>query len=313
MARVSVIVPARDAASTLPRTLEALARQDLKEPYEVVVVDDGSTDATVELAREARGPVTVLEQSPSGPAAARNRGVAHSSGAALAFCDADVFPTPGWLRAGVRALADADVVQGHVLPDPAARLGPFDRTLWITYEVGLYETASLFATREAFDRTGGFEEWLVPDTGKALAEDVWFGWKARRDGARTAFCEQALAHHAVFPRDWKAYVAERRRLCYFPAMAAKMPELRGHFLYRQVFLNRRSATLDLALAGLLVALALRSPVPLVASEPYRRTVTRRARSFGAGWSHVAAADVAADLVGLTAMLHGSVRYRSIVM
>jgi glycosyltransferase involved in cell wall biosynthesis len=313
MTRVSVIVPARDAASTLPRTLAALADQDLPEPYEVLVVDDGSTDSTAALARRGAGPVTVIEQRAAGPAAARNLGVARSSGSLLAFCDADVFPSPAWLRRGIAALASADLVQGHVLPDPAAELGPFDRTLWITFEVGLYETASLFVTREIFDRTGGFEEWLVPEIGKALAEDVWFGWKARRHGARTAFCEEALAHHAVFPRSWGDYVAERRRLRYFPAMAAKMPELRGHFLYRRLFLNRRSAALDLALAGAGAALALRSPLPLVAAEPYRRMVAGRARSFGSQRSHVAAADVAADLVGLASLLRGSALYRSVVL
>ena len=313
MARVSVIVPARDAASTLPRTLEALAAQDLPEPYEVVVVDDGSVDATAQLARRTAGPVTVIEQRAAGPAAARNLGVARSSASLLAFCDADVFPTQSWLRHGIAALAAVDLVQGHVLPDPAAELAPFDRTLWIPFEVGLYETANLFVTRETFDRTGGFEEWLVPETGKALAEDVWFGWKARRHGARTAFCEEALAHHAVFPRGWRDYVAERRRLRYFPAMAAKMPELRDHFLYRRLFLNRRTAALDLALAGAGAALALRSPLPLLAAEPYRRMVTARARSFPSGRGQVAAADVAADLVGLASMLRGSARYRSVVL
>ncbi len=113
------------------------------------MVDDGSGDRTAAVAEAAPGPVTVLRQPPSGPAAARNLAVAHSSGRALAFCDADVFPTPGWLRAGVAALEGADLVQGHVLPDPEAALGPFDRTLWITSEVGLWETANLFATRRA--------------------------------------------------------------------------------------------------------------------------------------------------------------------
>lgn len=310
MPRVSVIVPARNAASTLPRTLAALAAQDLAEPFEVIVVDDGSLDGTLDLARAATGPVTTLVQAPSGPAAARNLGVAHATGSALAFCDADVFPTAGWLRHGVAALESADLVQGRVLPDPAVALGPFDRTLWVTHEAGLYETASLFVTRAAFERTGGFEEWLRPEIGKAMAEDVWFGWKARRSGARTAFCSASLAHHAVFPRSPLGYAGERRRLRYFPAMAAKMPELRRHFFHRRIFLNRRSAALDLGLVGVLAAAALRSRLPLLLAGPYARLVAERARRFGRRGPEVAAADVAADLVGLAAMARGSVRYRS---
>jgi glycosyltransferase involved in cell wall biosynthesis len=313
MIQASVIVPARDAEETLPRTLEALSRQDYEEPYEVIVVDDGSTDGTVELARAAPGPVTVVQQRALGPGAARNLGVAQSRGSALAFCDADCFPTPGWLRSGVEALRSADLVQGHVRPDPSAELGPFDRTLWCTFEVGLYETASLFVTREMFDRTGGFEDWLEVERGKAMAEDVWFGWKARRLGARSAFCRDALAYHAVFPRGGREYVAERRRLRYFPAMAAKTPELRRHFFFAWVFLTRRSAALDVGLAGALAALLLRSPLPLLAGAPYGKLVLSHARRGGPEWRKVAAVDVAADLLGLAAMIRGSVTRRSLVL
>ena len=311
-----MIVPARDSEATLERTLEALAQQELDESFEVIVVDDGSTDRTAEIARSAPGPVTVLEQPQLGPAAARNLGVARSTGTRVAFCDADVFPTPGWLAAGLRALERADLVQGHVLPDPAAELGPFDRTLWITFEVGLYETANLFVSRAAFDRTGGFEQWLTPEIGKALAEDVWFGWKSRQLGARTAFCAEALAHHAVFPRGWADYVAERRRLRYFPAMAAKMPELRRHFFDHGIFLTRRSALFDLGVAGAIAAVALRSPLPLAAGFPYLRLLRRHAgRAWPAGpsWRAVAVADLAADAVGLASMANGSLRFRSIVL
>lgn len=308
-----MIVPARDAEATLPRTLLALSRQDLDRPYEVIVVDDGSSDRTSEIARNAPGPVRVLQQPASGPGSARNRGVEESSGSVLAFCDADCFPTAGWLRAGIASLAGADMVQGHVRPDPSAPLGPYDRTLWIMFEVGLYETANLFVRREMFDRAGGFEDWLKPDIGKVMAEDVLFGWRARRLGARTAFCEEALAYHAVFRRGWRDYLVERRRLRYFPAMAAKVPELRGHFFYRRMFLNRRSAALDAGLAGLLAARILRSRLPLAAGLPYARLMLERAAPHGLRAATVAAADVTADLIGLWSLLYGSVRYRSPVL
>ena len=310
MPDASVIVPARDAESTLPRALEALARQDFEGGYEVIVVDDGSRDETAALARSAPGPVTVVQQEASGPAAARNRGVAAAGGRVLAFCDADCFPTPGWLAEGVAALQQADLVQGKVLPDPTVPLGPFDRTLWVTWEAGLYETANLFVTRETFDRVGGFEEWLRVEIGKGMFEDTWFGWRAKRAGLSTVFSEEALVHHAVFPRSGREYVDEQRRLFYFPAVAQKVPELRRQFFYRRVFLNRRSAALDAAVAGWAVAAARRSPLPLLASAPYAYTPLRRARGHGNGWEKVAAVDLAADLVGLASMVRGSLRYRS---
>lgn len=304
----SVIVPARDAAATIARTLAALAAQQLDAGrFEVIVVDDGSRDDTLALARGAHGPTRVIAQAALGPAAARNRGVAAASGRVLAFCDADVFPAPGWLAAGVRALEEADLVQGQVLPDPEVGLGPFDRSLWITGQVGLWETANLFVTRDVFDAVGGFEEWLTPRCGKALAEDVWFGYRALRAGARPAFCATALAHHAVFPRDWPAYVAERRRRHYFPAMARKMPELRAAFLYRRLFLDARSARFDLATAGVALALWCRTPLPLLATGPYIRTVR------GRGPASVRGADVLADVVGFGALVAGSARYRAPVL
>ncbi len=316
MMHASVIVPARNAQATLPRTLEALARQEAGATYEVIVVDDGSTDATGAIARSAPGPVRLVAQAGSGPAVARNRGVAESSGAVIAFCDADVFPTPGWLKAGLAALEGADIVQGRVLPDPLVPLGPFDRTLWITSQAGLWETANLFVRRELFERSGGFEEWLHPRIGKAIAEDTWFGYRAQRLGARSSFSELALAHHAVFARDWRGYVEERLRLWYFPAMVKKMPEMRSEFLHRRVFLNPRHARLDLGVTGSLLALAWRSPLPLVAAAPYLRVLRAHARRSGLAGPPaclVAAADLAADLLGLALIAGGSLRYRSLVL
>src|SRR5919198_5805523 len=110
MVAASVIVPARNAAATIGRTLEALAAQDFPQEYEVIVVDDGSTDDTVAVAEAAPGPVTVRRQEQRGPGEARNLGAQHARGEVLAFTDADCFPERGWLRAGVAALADADLV-----------------------------------------------------------------------------------------------------------------------------------------------------------------------------------------------------------
>jgi len=309
--RASVIVPAFNAAVTIGRTLDCLAAQDLSDPFEVIVVDDGSTDATVRIAR-GRG-VTVLSQDHGGPGPARNLGVASARGPVLAFTDADCYPTAGWLREGLEALGSADLVQGRVEADPEASRGPYDRTVWVLRESGLYETANLFVGRELFDRLGGFEDWLPARIGKPLAEDVWLGWRARRSGARTSFSDAALVHHAVFSRRAHEYAAERLRLVYFPAMVRKMPELRGSFCYRKRFLSRRSAEFDLALAAALAAVVLRHPAPLLAAAPYARTAASRASNWGRYAPRILIADTVADAVGFAALAVGSVRQRALVL
>ncbi len=312
MVAASVIVPARNAASTIGHTLEALAAQELDRPFEVIVVDDGSDDDTAAIAERAQG-VVVLRGPRRGQAEARNAGAAAASADALAFTDADCRPRSDWLREGLDALAEAELVQGPVLADPAADRGPFDRTVEVGAEIGLYETANLFVRRELFERLGGFEDWL-PARGKQLAEDLWFGWRARRAGASTAFCERAVVEHAVFPRDRGAYVAERTRLAYFPAIAAKMPELRETFFHRRLWMSERSAAFDAALAGLAVAALARSPVPLIAAYPY----VRRVREHALRWPsrpalEVAATELAADAVGAAALALGSIRARSLLL
>jgi glycosyltransferase involved in cell wall biosynthesis len=301
---VSVIVPARDAAGTLGATLAGLAAQS-RSPDEVIVVDDGSADATVAIAEASPVVTNLVRGSSAGPGAARNAGVAVATGDAIAFLDADCVPQPGWLAAGLGALQGADLVQGRTTPAPGAPLGPFDRTLWVTAAWGLFETANMFVTSALFDSLGGFEPWLSPARSKELAEDVWFGWRAVRSGARTAFCDEALVHHAVFERGPRDYVAERLRLRYFPAMAARIPELRTAFFHRRVFLTPRSAAFDAALAGVVLTALSRKPWPLALALPYARIARRRPRAWPV--------DLVADAVGLAALAAGSVRARSVVL
>jgi hypothetical protein len=234
--------------------------------------------------------------------------VAVARGDVIAFTDADCAPAPGWISALLAAAGDADLVQGRVLPPPDVPVGPFDRFIWVTAEYGLYETANLAIRRELFDRLGGFESILTPGRGgKELGEDVWLGWRARRAGARTTFAQDALVHHAVFPRGPGGYIAERARLRFFPELVRRVPELRGGFLHRRVFLDRRTLCFDAAVAGTVAAVAIRRPWPLAAALPYVRLARRRHPL------RVAAVDVAADAVGLAALAAGSVRSRSLLL
>jgi len=269
----------------------------------VIVVDDGSRDGSAALA-EAAGVRVVRLAGGAGPGAARNAGAAAAAdpGASLAFTDADCYPAPGWLAAGLRALEHADLVQGRVAPDPSVPPpGPCDRSVSVSRESGLYETANLFVSRAAFDRAGGFGDGTAA-RGKHLGEDVAFGWAVRRAGGRTAFCAEALVHHHVFRRDARSYLTEQVRRRHFPALVREIPELREAFLWKRTFLTRRGAAFDLALAGVAVAATRRSPLPLLAALPYARLVRRGAPVA-----------VAADVVGAAALLAGSLAARRPVL
>jgi glycosyltransferase involved in cell wall biosynthesis len=314
---MSVIIPAHDAAATLSRTLDALAAQDFEGDVDVVVVDDASSDGTPELAR-SRGVRVVATGGQSGPAGARNAGLAATSAPLVAFTDADCEPVPGWLSALHAALRDADLVAGPVEPDVRVQAGPFDRTLRITGPSPRFETANLAIRREVADRVGGFEAFAPdparprpgirprPDQGH-FGEDALFGWRAVRAGARVAFAPEALVHHAVFPRGPAGYLRERWRLRFFPALVRDVPEMRRRLLWR-VFLSRRSALFDLALLGVAVALGRRRAWPLLAVLPYARSSLWR-RPLGLWLVRTDAVLVAGDAVAFAALVRGSVAAR----
>ena len=121
--RISVIIPVHNGAHSLGACLGALESQTLArgDEFEVIVVDNGSTDELADTRRLFPG-VRWLEEAAPGSYAARNRGLRQAAGEIIAFTDADCLPDAAWLRQGVAALAagPATVVGGEV---PCARSG----------------------------------------------------------------------------------------------------------------------------------------------------------------------------------------------
>jgi glycosyltransferase involved in cell wall biosynthesis len=332
---VSVIIPARDAAPTLRRTLNSLQAQTVAGRSEVIVVDDGSQDETAEIAHRHAPLVSVIGlDEAGGPGAARNRGVEAARAPVLAFTDADCFPAPDWLERGLAALERAALVQGRVEPDPAVPRTAFDRSLMVRRDRGFYQTANLFVRRELFDTVGGFRDWALERAGRRrwsrdrrrgratrtpIGEDTLFAWEALRLGAVSSFAEDALVHHAVVPGTVADAAADRWHWTQdMPGLARMVPELRQAVFYRRWFFAHWSATFDLAVASVAAAAITRRPACLLGTYPYLNRVRREATSLGqtggidqAAWSALGAPVV--DAVTLAGFLRGSVGWRTVVL
>ena len=197
--RVSVVVPARNAAHDLPTLLAALRRQTLpREDFEVVVVDDRSTDATPDLVRASGFAKLVEAPVRGGSYAARNLAVRLVDAPVLAFTDSDCAPTPTWLEEGLAELAStgADLVAGQIeIPlvdgSPASALVDAARHLNQEKAVadGFGATANLFVQRRVFETIGLFNENLQS------GGDTEFGHRARAAGLTLVLAANAVVVH----------------------------------------------------------------------------------------------------------------------
>ena len=115
---VSVVVPVLNGCRTIETCLKSLLAMDYpQDRFEIVVVNNGSTDRTTEILSHFRNKVKLLTEAKRGPSAARNQGIRGSSGNAIAFMDADCVADSAWLRNLVAPLQDDSVgiVGGRIL------------------------------------------------------------------------------------------------------------------------------------------------------------------------------------------------------
>jgi glycosyltransferase involved in cell wall biosynthesis len=234
-----VVVPTRDRAGYLDVTLRSLRAQDLTEPFELIVADDGSTDAATQVAERA-GARVVRAPRGGGPNTARNAGIEDAGADLVALVDDDIEAPPGWLRAMVEGAARypyAEAFGGPIrarLEGPAPRgcgreeppitsldLGPADR------EVELVWSANMALRRAAFGRIGGFDERF--STGGD--EEEWLR-RLRDAGGRVVYLADAGLDHRRAGDDARLRALMRsayrrgRNMRAYDAMRERAPGLR---------------------------------------------------------------------------------------
>jgi len=195
---ISVVIPVLNGARTIGACLDAIAAQGDAPAWEVLIVDNGSSDGTQAVVSAHPSSPTLLREGARGPYAARNTGARCAQGAVIAFTDADCIPEPGWLAAGWAATrAGADLVGGRIVQIASASPSlweRYDRAVYLRQEEyvtqqGFAATANLFVRAEAFSRLGGFRPELV------ASGDLEFGRRAIAAGLRLAYAESARIRH----------------------------------------------------------------------------------------------------------------------
>jgi glycosyltransferase involved in cell wall biosynthesis len=215
MNSLSVVIPTKDRAEALARTLDALESQRAGgAELETIVVDNGSSDGTIERVQQraagAAIPIRLLEEPNGGPAAARNAGVAAASGAIVLFLGDDTEPDgPDLLRAHLdlhRARPeDSYGVLGRITWNPRNEITPFMRWLenggpqfhYAELSPGPVDTSSYFYSshasvkRSIFEQVGGFDTRFPT----AAVEDTELGVRLADAGLELDYHPELLVLH----------------------------------------------------------------------------------------------------------------------
>jgi glycosyltransferase involved in cell wall biosynthesis len=195
---ISIIVPAYNAEGTLAGCLQAILDLRLSEPYEVILVDDGSADGTAAIAERFAPRVKVLRQAHKGAGAARNAGIEIARGDIILFTDADCEPVPGWGTVMLAALhGGADGAKGTYRTRQRSLIARFvqaeyeskySRMEGRTY-IDFVDTYSAAYRRKALLESSGFNESLPVD------EDQELSFRLARTGHRLVYVPEAVVYH----------------------------------------------------------------------------------------------------------------------
>jgi GT2 family glycosyltransferase len=211
--RISVVVCTYNGSATLRDCLEGVLTLHYPD-YEVIVVSDGSTDGSAEIAREYQG-VTVIETAQRGLAAARNTGMREATGEILAYIDDDAIPDRDWLTHLATTFASGPYAAAggpNVLPADSTAVaqcvanapgGP-THVLVSDREAEHIPGCNMAIRTDSLRQIGGFDPQF-----RAAGDDVDVCWRLLDSGQRIAFSPGAVVHHHR-RRSVRAYLRQQR-------------------------------------------------------------------------------------------------------
>jgi glycosyltransferase involved in cell wall biosynthesis len=231
--QISVIIPTYNAGRTVNRCLQALANQTAAPgSYEIVVVDDGSTDDTCAVV-QTQSQVRLYTQNHAGPAAARNLGVAQARAPIVLFTDADCEPAANWIERMAAPLLtgghDPDTpiigVKGTYLTRQREIMARF---VQIEYEdkydrmardryIDFVDTYSAGYQRDVFLANGGFD----PSFPVASVEDQELSFRLAKQGYKMVFVPEAHVYHLGHPHDLAAYWRKKFKIGYWKVLVQR--------------------------------------------------------------------------------------------
>jgi lipopolysaccharide/colanic/teichoic acid biosynthesis glycosyltransferase/GT2 family glycosyltransferase len=198
----SIIIPAKDAGETIQSCIDSIKNQEgyrFNKQYEIILVDDGSTDNTADIA-EASG-IQVIRQKNKGPAAARNKGASIAKGNIVLFTDSDCIPKSNWLIKMLQPFEKSDVVgvKGAYLSRQKQLVSRFVQQefeykyqlMAVRKNIDFIDTYSAAYRREIFLENKGFEEaFPVPSV-----EDQELSFRLAGKGYKLIFAPEAKVFH----------------------------------------------------------------------------------------------------------------------
>lgn len=223
---VSIIVPTYNGAEKLPACLDSLLSQKTDRRYEIIVVNDGSTDNTSDVARGYEG-VRLINQENSGPGAARNRGVEEASGEIVVFIDDDCVAERDWLEKMLVVFENSpDVVgvKGAYLTGQRELVARFvqieyeekyDRLMRHRY-IDFIDTYSAAFRRSVFLEAGGYDRSFPT----ASVEDQEFSFRLADAGHKMVFAPGAKVCH-THVNGLGDYIRKKFKIGYWKTLVLK--------------------------------------------------------------------------------------------